>query len=153
MYLASLISHRAALAAMDQMRTTVTGADVATANSEVLEEFRGRISRRTLMQIEDQARAGKLTVLGALAGAAHSTGGWFTPDEISGLHAETAVIAEASSYADSLAEQHILIEAREDEFGRAFRFIEQTVPVYVWLLASRTEAPDATRPDVYAVTA
>jgi Cdc6-like AAA superfamily ATPase len=152
-YLASLISHRSALAAMDQSRSRVTAADVAAATAEVLEEFRGRISRRTHLQIEDQVRLGKLAVLGALAGAAHSTGGWFTTDEISGLHADAVVISEAPAYAESLAERHILIEDREDEFGRAFRFLEPSSPVYIWLMAARAETSDHWRPEVMAATA
>jgi Cdc6-like AAA superfamily ATPase len=152
-YLASLISQRAALVAMDQTRTTVTGADVDSATSDMLEEFRARISRRTQMQIEEQVRAGKLPVLGALAGAAHSAGGWFTAEEISGLHAEAAVIAEAPAYAHSLAERHMLIESREDEFGSAFRFIEQTAPVYLWLLSARGDTTDARRLEAHSVTA
>jgi hypothetical protein len=138
---------------MDQMRTTVTALDVATATSEVLEEFKARISRRTQLQIEDQTRVGNLAVLGALAGAAHSSGGWFTIDEVKGLNPDPSVISEASACADSLAERHLLIEAREDEFGRAFRFIEQTAPVYLWLLSAHDEHSVPWRSEAHVVTA
>jgi Cdc6-like AAA superfamily ATPase len=152
-YLASLISHRSALVAVDQGRTDVTGADVAVATSEAVDEFKGRISRRSQLQISDQLRAGKLAVLGALAGAAQTTGGWFSLSDITAMHADFSVIPEARAYADRLASERALLEAREDEFGRSYRFIEPTVPVYLWLLAARGEFFDHEQPELQGVTA
>lgn len=136
-YLASLISHRAALVAVDQNRLTITAEDVATATSEAVDEFKDRITRRSQMQIGEQVRKGRLAALGALAGAAQSTGGWFTLEEITAVHADPVGITEARQAAERLAAEHMLIEVREDEFGRAYRFIEASVPIYLWLLAAR----------------
>jgi Cdc6-like AAA superfamily ATPase len=151
-YLASLISHRSALAAVDQSRTHITAADVATATAETVDEFKSRVSRRTQRQVDDQVRAGRLAALGALAGVAQSTGGWFTLEEISAVHNDAAVAAEVHAYADELAADHQLIEAREDEFGRAFRFIEPTSQVYLWLLAARGPSPEPKPSESQAVT-
>jgi Cdc6-like AAA superfamily ATPase len=147
-YLASLISHRSALVAVDQGRTAISAADVSVATSEAVDEFKGRISRRSQLQISDQLRAGRLAVLGALAGAAQTTGGWFSLSEITAMHADFAVIPEARAYADRLAAERSLLEAREDEFGRSYRFIEPTVPVYLWLLAARGEFFDHEQPEL-----
>lgn len=136
-YLASLISHRAALVALDQNRITITAGDVATATSEAVDEFKDRITRRSQMQIGEEIRKGRLAALGALAGAAQSTGGWFTLDEITAVHADPAGIAQAKAAAERLAAERQLVEVREDEFGRAYRFLEQSVPIYLWLLAAR----------------
>jgi hypothetical protein len=138
-YLASLISHRAALVALDHGRMDVLVEDIATATEEAVDEFRGRISRRSQMQITDLVAAGNLGVLGALAGAAQSTGGWFTVEDISALFAETDAIGGARAAAEWLANQHLLIESGNDGFGSAYRFIEPTVPVYLWLLAAKGE--------------
>jgi Cdc6-like AAA superfamily ATPase len=138
-YLASLISHRAALVALDHGRLDVQAGDIATATEEAVSEFRGRISRRSQLQISELVAAGHLAVLGALAGAAQSTGGWFTVEDISALYADTGAIAAAKSTAEWLGEQHLLIEMGDDGFGKAFRFIEATVPVYLWLLAAKGE--------------
>jgi Cdc6-like AAA superfamily ATPase len=149
-YLASLISHRSALLALDQHRVVVTPADVAQATSEAVEEFKGRISRRTQYQIDEQVRAGRLPLLGALAGAAQSTGSWFNLTEISALNGDTAVIAAAHAYAERLASERLLIESREDEFGRAYRFLEPTAPVFIWLLAARGEFFDQGQPEKHS---
>ena len=136
-YLATLISHRAALVAIDDARTTIRAGDVAVATEEAVDEFRGRISRRSQLQIASLVDEGKLAVLGAMAGAAQSTGGWFTVEDITSLHAEASAIADARSMAERLAEDQILIEVGDDGYGRGFRFIEPTVPVYLWLLSAK----------------
>jgi Cdc6-like AAA superfamily ATPase len=141
-YLASLISHRAALVALDAGRLEVLAEDILTATEEAVDEFRGRISRRSQMQITDLVAAGNLRILGALAGAAQSTGGWFTVEDISALFADTDDISGARAGAEWLAQQHLLIEAGDDGFGPAYRFIEPTVPVYLWLLAAKGESFD-----------
>jgi Cdc6-like AAA superfamily ATPase len=149
-YLATLISHRAALAAIDEGRLEISINDVASATEEVVEEYRGRISRRSQLQITSLIREGKLAVLGALAGAAQSTGGWFTVEDIPALHAEPSAMGEARAAAERLAEQHTLIEVGDDGFGRGFRFIEPTVPVYLWLLAARGHSADHERAALHA---
>jgi Cdc6-like AAA superfamily ATPase len=146
-YLASLISHRAALVAVDQNRLHITADDVITATSEAVNEFKDRITRRSQMQIAEQVRKGRLAALGALAGAAQSTGGWFTLEEITAVHADPAGIAEARAAAERLAAERTLLEARDDEFGRAYRFLEPSVPIYLWLLAARGQFFEQEHPE------
>jgi Cdc6-like AAA superfamily ATPase len=146
-YLASLISHRAALVAVDRNRLNITADDVGTATSEAVNEFKDRITRRSQMQIAEQVRKGRLAALGALAGAAQSTGGWFTLEEITAVHAEPSGIAEAKAAADRMAAERTLIEARDDEFGRAYRFLEASVPIYLWLLAARGQFFEQEHPE------
>ncbi len=147
-YLASLISHRAALVAIDEGRLTVQSRDVAVATEEAVNEFRGRISRRSQLQIGTLVDEGKLGVLGALAGAAQSTGGWFTVEDITAVHGDPAAIAEAREAAERLAADQVLLEVGDDGFGRGFRFMEPTVPVYLWLLAARGQFFDHEQPDL-----
>jgi Cdc6-like AAA superfamily ATPase len=149
-YLATLISHRAALVAIDEGRLSINASDVAIATEEAVDEFRGRISRRSQLQIANLVREGKLAVLGALAGAAQSTGGWFTVEDITALHAEPSAIGEARAAAERLAEQQMLIEVGDDGFGRGFRFTEPTVPVYLWLLAAKGQFFDHEQPQMQA---
>jgi hypothetical protein len=136
-YLASLISHRSALIALDNGRLTVNADDIASATREAVDEFKGRISRRSQLQIDDLVRAGNLPVLGALAGAAQSTGGWFTTEDITAVHGDSEALAAAHTTAEWLAEHQTLLEVGDDGFGRGFKFIEPTVPVYLWLLAAK----------------
>jgi Cdc6-like AAA superfamily ATPase len=134
-YLATLLSHRSALVALDHGRVTIGVDDVAQALAEVVEEFRGRISRRSQAQIEACAARGMLPVLGALGGAAQTVGGWFTTADFGPIHADAATLADARKMLERLADQHLLVEARQDELGRSYHFLEESVPVYLWLLA------------------
>ena len=139
-YLATLLSHRAALVAINRGRTTVHAADVAAANDEAAQEFRGRISRRTQIQIDDQVRRGELASLGALAGAAQTTGGPFTCEDISVMHAGQSTVDAARLLVDRLAASHVLFEAHDEEFGRTYKFLEDTAPAYLWLLSVEARA-------------
>jgi Cdc6-like AAA superfamily ATPase len=137
-YLASLISHRAALVAMDDGRLTVGADDVAAATNEALEEFRARISRRSLLQIEALMAQGHRDTLSVLAAAAQSTGGWFRLEDIADPHADNAAIDDIRAAAERFAAQNRLIEVGDDGFARGFRFAEPTVPVYLWLMTARS---------------
>ena len=139
-YLATLLSHRAALVAINHGRTTVHAADVAAANDEAAQEFRGRISRRTQIQIDDQVRKGELALLGALAGAAQTTGGSFIREDISTMHAGQTTVEAARLLVDRLADSHVLFEAQDEEFGRTYKFLEDTAPAYLWLLSVEARA-------------
>jgi AAA domain len=123
-YLASLISHRAALVAADQNRLTVSAEDVDVGTHEAVEELRGRISPRSQLQVGDATRMVPLTAVAALAEAALNTSGWF------GVDARQGRVA-----ADRLAAQNLLLEVRDDGVDRAYRFADPNVPIYIWLLA------------------
>ena len=135
-YLATMISHRSALMALEQHHETVGAEDVDAATRDVVDEFRGRILRHSQLQIEQQIRQGRLGALGALAGAAQSVGGWFTLDDVDTPFADSESIDTARAIVDRLVADHVLMESREDEFGRAYRFFEPSVPPYLWLLAT-----------------
>ena len=121
-------------------RTTVHAADVAAANDEAAQECRGRISRRTQIQIDDQVRKGEMAPLGALAGAAQSTGGPFTREDISVMHAGQTTVEAARLLVDRLAASHVRFEAHDEELGRTYRFFEDTAPAYLWLLSVEARA-------------
>src|SRR5206468_1050578 len=76
-YLASLLSHHAGLAALDEGRLVVTTDDLSAALAAALDEFRGRISKRAQTQIGIGASKGMHKILGPLCGAVLSTAGEF----------------------------------------------------------------------------
>jgi Cdc6-like AAA superfamily ATPase len=136
-FLASLLSHRAGLKAIDRGADVVTFGDVATATSDAVEEAYTRLSRRSQLEIKKRVQAGALGALGALAGVAQSVGGPFNLDDITALHANPADIAAARAALDRLPKNDALIETIEDEFGKTYSFREFSVPIYLWLLAAR----------------
>ncbi len=145
-YLASLISHHAGLKALDEERTDVTEADVSAAADEALEELRGRISRRSQLQIRDAVTHGGLEALGTLAAAAQATGGRFNLADIAAVSGDAEERTLNLRLVDTLADEGMLIQAAEDEYGRRYRFIEASVPAYLWLLSGRGKLSDAHAP-------
>ena len=147
-YLATMLSHRAALLALDRQRESVGVDDVELATRETVDEFRGRVQRNAQRQIDQQVRQGALDTLGVLAGAAQTVGGWFSLDDAAGASGETGGTSLMKPLVERLVAETILLEARDDEFGRSYRFFEPSVPPYLWLLASTKPAarPPAQKP-------
>jgi Cdc6-like AAA superfamily ATPase len=144
-YLATLLSHRSAMVAVDRGRMVVAAEDIDIATREVVEEFRGRVSRRSLAHVDDLAADGMLPVLGAIAGAAQTVGGWFVPRDVEAQHASAATIAEVGRFTETLANRHVLLETRAEGPGLAYHFIEESVPPYVWLAAGLSEQAEPER--------
>jgi Cdc6-like AAA superfamily ATPase len=137
-YLASLLSHHAGLIAVDDGRLAVTTDDVSAAIAEALSELRGRISKRSQIQIANSVNDKSQRTLGVLAGAAQSAGGQFNMDDIAAMAQSDEVAAKCKALVESLADSGMLIEADEDEFGPCYRFIEESVPAYLSLLAAQS---------------
>lgn len=149
-YLASLLSHHAGLAAIDKGHAKVTVDDVSTAVDQALTEFRGRISKHSLIQIDQTAKTGVRHVLGVMAGAALFNNGRFDGRDVDALYPSAANAATFKATIEDLAAKQILLETHEDEHGRGYRFSEEAVPPYLWILAAqkrflenRKAAPDA----------
>lgn len=137
-YLASLLSHHAGLIAIDDGRLAVTTDDISAAIAEALSELRGRISKRSQIQIANSVNDRSQKMLGVLAGAAQSAGGQFNMDDIAAMAENEAYATKCKALVESLAESGMLIEADEDEFGPCYRFIEESVPAYLSLLAAQS---------------
>jgi Cdc6-like AAA superfamily ATPase len=151
-FLASLLSHRAGLNAIDRAADTVTYDDVAAATSDSVDDAYTRLSRRSQLDIKKRLQAGELAALGALGGVAQSLGGPFTFEDITALHADPADIAAARALLDRLGHDDVLLETLEDEFGKSYRFREFSVPIYLWLLAAR-DKPVVSRPSAQPLRA
>ena len=139
-YLATMLCHRSALMALEQHHETVSADDVDAATRETIDEFRSRIPRHCQLQIEQQIRLGSLDPLGALAAAAQNAGGWFALEDLATRSGDPKFIDSARALVERLASDHVLLEAREDEIGRVYRFLEPSVPPYLWLRASGDQA-------------
>lgn len=145
-YFASLLGHHASLTALEQMRTTVTRADVVAAVRNALNEFRGRVSRTTMTQIEACASEGQLPYLGVLAGAAQMSGGHFELDEIRALIPGSENAARAERLVEGLAERKSLIEYRHGAQPASYRFMDEASIPYIWLLAADARLNETSTP-------
>jgi Cdc6-like AAA superfamily ATPase len=136
-YIASLLAHRSAMTAIDNGRVVVGPEDVTAAMDHVVEEFKARVSRRSLTVIDHCAHAGLLPALGALGGVAQTVGGWFAPLDIGPQHADAAEIPGLTEVLEKLAKERLLVETRQEDFGVVYHFFEESVPPYLWLAAGR----------------
>jgi Cdc6-like AAA superfamily ATPase len=136
-YLASLLCHRASHLAIEQGRMTVKTGDVAEAVTEAVNEFETRITKRSRAQIAACLRDTPLEALGVLSGAARSAGGRFHRDDIGVFASGPDQLAKCQALADSLVEKRLLLEAGEDDEGRWYWFMDESVPPYLRLLAAQ----------------
>jgi Cdc6-like AAA superfamily ATPase len=137
-YLASLLCQHAGLSALADARLTVGESDVLAAITEALHEMKGRVPRRALAEIARCMRDGAYDVLGPLSGVAQLSNGQFSANDIAAAFPGVTDGA-ARSLVDRLAESGILIERRIDEFGDHFRFVDQNVLPYLWLLSAQAQ--------------
>jgi hypothetical protein len=135
-YLASLLSHHAGLAALDNTRTSVSAQDVAIGVDRALDELRARISKASQLQIDQGVSEGMRNILGLLAGAALFNGGRFSANDIDALYTNPADAAKCKGLIANLASHKVLIEAN-DQLGKGYRFLEGSVPAYLWITVAR----------------
>jgi Cdc6-like AAA superfamily ATPase len=141
-YLASLLSHHAGLEAIEKSRLDVTVADAAAAVAKALNEQEARISKRSQGQIAYFLQEGGAVLLGGLSNLAQLGGGAFSVDDLASTWPGPEGAAHAPSLVKKLAAEGILSECREDEFSATYRFAEESVPIYLWLLAAQARFGD-----------
>jgi Cdc6-like AAA superfamily ATPase len=145
-YLASLLCHHASHLAIEQGRMTVKLADVGAAVKEALHEFESRTAKRSRVQIAACLREVSLELLGVISSAAQYTGGWFNLDDLASVASSAEEFNKCRTLVESLVAQRTLLEATEDEDGRSYHFIDESVPPYMRLLAAQTRLASAAPP-------
>ena len=137
-YLTKLISYRAALVAIEEGRQTVDASDVEASIQDPIDELRLTVSRHAQHQVHELTKGGQLAVLGALARATRTTGGWFSMDDIvTALRDDPTRLDDARAVVRDLITQNVLIEIEHDAYHRDFRFAAPTLPDYISLLVAR----------------
>jgi hypothetical protein len=131
-FLASLLAQNAALAAIQSERLTIDKGDADAALRQALAEFKGRISSRSMTQIDLLTRERLDVMIGALAGASLAAGGLFTAEDA--LRLPPNLVASNSDTIEHLATSGILIEVADADPPRTYRFREGGVAIYMWLM-------------------
>jgi Cdc6-like AAA superfamily ATPase len=137
-YMASLLGQHAGLKAISDSRLVVTSHDITTAVAEALLELKGRISKRSQLQIAACIQDGSHKILSSLSGFAQLGGGSFTLNDISSVASSVELANRYRALIAKLADEAVLIQRQDDEFGVSYRFLEGSVPIYLWLLAAQT---------------
>lgn len=148
-YVATLLGHHAALAAIDGQRTQVVAADVSNGVAEALSELMDRMSKRSQVQIEEVLRRGAHKALAQVSGHAMLSGGRFSRQDVHSLQ-QPADAARCEALVESLARDGFLIEATDDEFGRRYSFFEESIPAYLWLVVAQEQIQTQAAPGAAA---
>ncbi len=146
-YLASLLSYLAGSRAIDAGRSTVETEDVAGAVADALTELKSRISKRSQAKIAECVRNGAHLILGALAGRAQVSAGVFKADDMQAIYPKPDQQASCEKLVDSYADPQGLLQVVDDEDGRAYRFREESVMPYIWLLSTQALFANSAAPD------
>ena len=134
-YLVRLISHHASLQALDEGKLRVELADIWPALDQIVEEAESRVSRRTAEQVKRMFTAERRPALGAAARAASTPDGWFTEGDAL-RHLPKSMAPRCRAELDMLAEEGIL--ERDDALeGPRYRFRDEALPTYLWMLIAR----------------
>jgi hypothetical protein len=113
----------------------VTRDYAAAAQQHTLEELRNRVSRHSQRQIDglsDEIRA----VLGRLAGVAIFGGGQFHPADIEAVASSAVMAGKLRVLIEELASKAILVEPHQDDYGKGYRFIEDSAVAFLWMDAA-----------------
>jgi AAA domain len=138
-YSASLLSQHSGLAALNEGRSTVIVDDVSAALAEALVEIHGRLTRRAQFQLRTLITDGAHRLLGPVAGIAQFSGGRFNRDDVAHAFSSAEANDKCRALVDRLASEHSLIEAVTDEFGHHYRFLDESVPAYLWFLTAQAQ--------------
>lgn len=137
-YLASLLSQHAGLVAIDDGRTVVSSDDFSAAVTRAASELKGRISARAQIQISERLDHRSRKLLSALSRGAQHVGGQFGIADIKAMFQQPTVMEECLTLIESLASEGVLIEIQPEGSEYRYRFIEEGVASYLWLLAARS---------------
>lgn len=154
-YIASLLSHHAALSAIEHERTTVLAMDVAQAIGQAMAEFEGRIAKARISLIGKLVSQGHAEDLALAARTALNGNGIFSEREL--IATGEADKARARAIMELLRTNGLITNADPIEAGgeeNAFTFVEEGLPTYLWVSwTQRSLASGATRPTRAAAAA
>jgi hypothetical protein len=136
-YLARLLCHHAGIEALDQGRMTVDVGHLRSALDTVITEIEGRMSPRTVADMQRFRTGAYPQLFAAIGEASRSADGWFTLHEVVALLPENAggapyVQGELQALGSMLG-----LETEVEEGEQRFRFRDDSLPVYLWLMIAR----------------
>lgn len=152
-YFARLLCHHAALEALDQGRLTVDLGHLRRALDQAILEIEGRMSPRAVLDMRKFVGGRYDPLVAALGEASRSSDGWFNGQAVVDLLPGTSVTAgQIEQELDALSRQLGLESDRQDG-ERRFRFNDESLPVYLWLMVGRLRLDSGTLEEALAAIA
>lgn len=148
-YVANLLGHHSGQYALQDSRATVTSADVALAVDQVQVEFQARLGKAISTRLRTLVDLGHGEDLDIAARTALSAEGAFGIREM--LQFNDVDAAKAGRILERLVDDGLLVLADEDEGGKHYEFLEEGLPTYLWITATRANLrPEQARARVRA---
>ncbi|MET0270539.1 MAG: ATP-binding protein [Sphingomonas sp.] len=133
-YIAGLLGQHAGISAVNRGTADVSVEDVASAIAGAADEVRHRISEDSLYVLAKAIGDGHQTQLAQLAHAALRHGGRFD----AGALTNPSLDADARArFLAQVADAYRLIERIESDPAGRYRFREESVPMYLWMVEAR----------------
>jgi Cdc6-like AAA superfamily ATPase len=146
-YLAALICHHASLGAVDAKRAEVVVTDVRAGVAQATTDLRDRIPRAVQRQVNRLLEKGAARPLAVLAAASMAAAGDFDDRDIEKASQTTSEATLCKRLCQEIASDDGLIATVEVDGRTRYRFAEEGLPPYLWLLqlaedGSATEVSD-----------
>lgn len=141
-YLARLLCHHSGLEALDQGRLTVDLGHLRSALGLVVAEIEGRMAPRTVAEMRKFMGGRFDPLIAALAEASRSIDGWFSGRDIAALLPEGAITpAQIEQELGGLVGP-LELESVVQDGERRFRFVDESLPIYLWLMLGQRRLDD-----------
>lgn len=134
-YITRLICHHASGIAIDHSRTNVVMDDIVASLDRMVEEAEGRLAYGPAQRVRRLEIADRGAVLGSIARVASTPDGWFSRSDLG--------LAEGGKAAIEMVEKTLLpaglVETGGDDPEPRYRFIDEGLPNYLWLMVARNQ--------------
>lgn len=149
-YFARLLCHHSALEALDQGRLTVDSGHLRRALDQAILEIEGRMPPRSVIEMRKFVGGRYDPLVAALGEASRSADGWFGGRAVVDLLPSASVTAAQVEQELAQLTGQLGLETETLDGERRFRFTDDTLPVYLWLMVGRLRLDSGTLEDVLA---
>ncbi len=136
-YLARLISHHAGIHALDDSRMEVDLSDILAALNRIVDEAEARLAPIARARAQHLFSANDLATLGAIARSAGTPDGWFTVESVATYLPGKVSKNNITTEIERIVSLGDLMERSDGTQGPIYRFVDEALPVYVWMTIAR----------------
>ena len=142
-YMTRLICHHASSIALDASRMSVTHGDVEASLNRMVEEAEGRLTFATAQRVRRIDIAAQAHLLGIIARVASTPDGWFSRSELLEAVPDAGQGKSALALMESKLVTAGLVDTDPAEPDPRYRFIDEGLANYLWMMVARTQFHDA----------
>jgi Cdc6-like AAA superfamily ATPase len=134
-YVSRLVCHHASGIALDHNRTSVTRDDIIASLDVMVEEAEARLATSPAQRVRRLDIGEQGATLGGIARIASTPDGWFSRTDLSQADGGQAMV----DMIDNRLIPAGLIESSGDAAELRYKFVDEGLPNYLWLMVARNE--------------